>query len=168
MQEVGGSIPPSSTTLPMTWRPRPKSGDPPIVSLPEFASSEEHTEMIRLATACCGLLLANLAVAQTTSKTPNAPTCLTINGQVNPASCATGTTLLAYIQSLGASRGGVLSGQTADPFSQNPLDVFTGSASNWTVGSPGPQTNLTPAILNLFVQGPDNGGSPRAGEDTSG
>ena len=116
--------------------------------------------MIRLATACCGLLLANLAVAQTTSKTPNAPTCLTINGQVNPASCATGTTLLAYIQSLGASRGGVLSGQTADPFSQNPLDVFTGSAPNWTVGSPGPQTNLTPAILNLFVQGPDNGGSP--------
>lgn len=116
--------------------------------------------MIRLATACCAVLLTNLALAQSaTSKTPAAPTCLTINGQTTPSTCATGTTLLAYLQTLGANRGGVLSGQTADPYSQNPMDVFSGSAPNWTVGAPGPSTNLTPAILNLFVQGPDNGGS---------
>ena len=72
--------------------------------------------MIRLATACCAVLLTNLALAQSaTSKTPAAPTCLTINGQTTPSTCATGTTLLAYLQTLGANRGGVLSGQTADP-----------------------------------------------------
>ncbi len=117
--------------------------------------------MIRLAIGFGALLLlTNLAHAQTSTKTPDAPTCVTINGKTTPSTCNSGTTLLAYIQTLGASKGGVLSGQTADPYSQNPMDVFVGSAPNWTVGAPGPATNLTPAILNLFVQGPDNGGSP--------
>jgi hypothetical protein len=97
------------------------------------------------------------ALAQTTLLTDTATPTIKVAAVQAPFA---GVPLLSYLQTLGASKGGILSGQTADPYSGTPMDVFVGAPPNWTVGAPGPARGLTPAILNLFVQGPNNGGSP--------
>ncbi len=114
--------------------------------------------MIRLAAGCCGLFLISLPAAQAVSATvPDPPSCLSINGQAPAANCSgSSQTLLAYLQSLKGSK--ILSGQTGDPYSGSPFDVFSGSAPNWYIG--GTNGNVQAAIFNNFVQGPDNGGSP--------
>lgn len=114
--------------------------------------------MNRLAAACCGLFLASLPAAQSAaSPVPDPPSCISINGKT-PTSCTatSGQTLLSYLTSLPGQH--VLSGQTGDPYSGAPFDVFSGSAPNWYMGGTSP--NVGVAIFNNFVQGPDNGGSP--------
>jgi Glycosyl hydrolase family 26 len=66
-----------------------------------------------------------------------------------------GTTLLAYIKTLGANKGGVLCGQTLDLYSKTPLDALNTTSGvsfpTVTVGAPGPATGLCPALIDLFI-----------------
>jgi hypothetical protein len=77
-------------------------------------------------------------------------------------SAPVGQTLLHYMQGAGSATY-VLSGQTLDIYSSTPLDVISWGTGGWststvsyaagnvTVAAPNAQTNLTPAITNIFV-----------------
>jgi hypothetical protein len=70
---------------------------------------------------------------------------------------SSGTTLLAYIKTLGINKAGVLTGQTLSPFSSTPLDAINTTITTWAgnptvgIGSSQIASGYLPAIIDVFA-----------------